>query len=333
MNSNQKKSINEKELEVLKFWTDNNIFEKSVANPAGIDPSHAGVGVWPKPDPTNGGRGESFSFYDGPPFATGTPHMGHILAGTIKDAIPRYHTMNGKSVRRVWGWDCHGLPIENMIEKELNLNSKKDIEEYGIDKFNAAAAASVLRYENEWKKIIPRLGRWVDMEHAYKTMDSNYTESVWWAWKTLYDKGLAYEGHKIMHVCTRCETPLAQSEVGLEYHDVTDMTVTVEFELINKKYNDKPLYVLAWTTTPWTLPGNTALAVNNSLNYVIVESIHEGKINYFIVAKSSVEKVFEKSDSYKILEDININDYIGEKYKPPFDFSKTFSTLLLATIK
>ncbi len=247
-NNQNKKSINDKELEVLKFWTDYNIFEKSIANPAGrVD-----------------GEIESFSFYDGPPFATGTPHHGHILASTIKDAIPRYHTMNGKSVRRIWGWDCHGLPIENMIEKELNLNSKKEIEEYGIDKFNKAAADSVLRYEEIWKKQIPRLGRWVDMEHSYKTMDSTYTESVWWVWKTLYDKGLAYEGHKIMHICPRCETPLAQSEVGLEYTDVTDLSVTTRFELV-----DEPrTFVLAWTTTPWTLPGNTALAVNKDIEYV-----------------------------------------------------------------
>jgi len=211
-NKQVKKTINEKELETLKYWQDNQIFEKSLESPAG----------------RKGEEIESFSFYDGPPFATGLPHHGHILAGTIKDAIPRYQTMNGKRVRRVWGWDCHGLPIENLVEKEFNLNSKKDIETYGIDKFNSAAAESVLRYEAEWKKAIPRLGRWVDMEKAYKTMDANYTETVWWVWKSLYDKGLAYEGHKIMHICPRCETPLAQSEVGLEYHDITDMTVTVE---------------------------------------------------------------------------------------------------------
>jgi isoleucyl-tRNA synthetase len=198
-NKQVKKTINEKELETLKYWQDNQIFEKSLESPAG----------------RKGEEIESFSFYDGPPFATGLPHHGHILAGTIKDAIPRYQTMNGKRVRRVWGWDCHGLPIENLVEKEFNLNSKKDIETYGIDKFNSAAAESVLRYEAEWKKAIPRLGRWVDMEKAYKTMDANYTETVWWVWKSLYDKGLAYEGHKIMHICPRCETPLAQSEVEI----------------------------------------------------------------------------------------------------------------------
>lgn len=317
MQNQNKKSINEKELETLKFWNDNQIFEKSLITHT--LPHAGGVrgGGEFEPGVENSG-GEAFTFYDGPPFATGMPHHGHVLAGTIKDAIPRYQTMKGKSVRRVWGWDCHGLPIENMIEKELNLNSKKDIETYGVGKFNEAAANSVLRYEEEWKKIIPRLGRWVDMEHPYKTMDATYTESVWWSWKTLYDKGLAYEGHKIMHICPRCETPLAQSEVGLEYHDVTDLSVTVEFELTDHKYNDKPLYVLAWTTTPWTLPGNSALAISKNINYVIVESEFENNINYFIVAKSKVEEMFKNSSAYKILEENVIEKYLGAKYKPPF---------------
>ncbi len=309
-NINVKKSVNEKELETLAFWGENKIFEKSLSKSSE----------------------KSYTFFDGPPFATGMPHHGTILAGTIKDIIPRYKTMQGYDVRRVWGWDCHGLPIENMIEKELNLKTKQDIEDLGIDKFTKACSDSVMRYDAEWKRIIPRLGRWVDMENAYKTMDSTYTESVWWAWKQLYDKGLAYEGYKIMHICPRCETPLAQSEVGLEYHDITDMTVTAVFELVNKKYNDNKLSVLAWTTTPWTLPGNTALAVNKNLEYVIVESdtgltpaLSQGEgektvtINYYIVAKKLVEKVFAKSESYKIVEEININDYIGESYIPVFE--------------
>src|SRR5690606_26382486 len=143
-------------------------------------------------------KGE-FVFYDGPPFATGLPHFGHILPGTIKDVIPRYKTMRGYKVPRRWGWDCHGLPIENLIEKELNLATKKDIEAYGIDKFNQKAKESVLRYDKEWNEVIPRTGRWVDMENAYKTMDSSYTESVWWSFKELYDKGLVYQGFKTMH--------------------------------------------------------------------------------------------------------------------------------------
>jgi isoleucyl-tRNA synthetase len=227
--------------------------------------------------------------------------------------------MQGYTVRRVWGWDCHGLPIENLIEKELNLNSKKDIEEYGIGKFTNACSESVLRYDKEWKNIIPRMGRWVDMEHAYKTMDATYTESIWWAWKELWNKGLAYEGYKIMHICPRCETPLAQSEVGLEYHDITDMSVTAEFELLDFKYENNPIYVLAWTTTPWTLPGNTALAINRNIEYVLVESKFEEALKYFVVAKSKAEHVFAKSESYKIIKDIKAEELIGLKYKPVFN--------------
>lgn len=284
-----RKTINEKELETLKYWEENDTFAKSLE-----------------------GKNKDFTFYDGPPFATGIPHHGHILAGTIKDVIPRYKAMNGYSVRRVWGWDCHGLPIENLIEKELNLNSKQEIETLGIEKFTDACAASVLRYDAEWKSIIPRLGRWVDMDHAYKTMDSTYTESVWWAWKQLYDKGLAYEGYKIMHICPRCETPLAQSEVSGEYVDLTDMTVTTKFELA-----DEPgTFVLAWTTTPWTLPGNTALAINKNLEYVKIKVADDE--SFYIVSKKLAEKVML---SKTIIEssDINIESYIGKKYLPPFN--------------
>lgn len=316
---NKKLSINEKELETLNFWNENKIFEKSILNPAGIGLDNKEINNENKKEEI-----KSFSFYDGPPFATGLPHHGHILAGTIKDVMPRYKTMTGHSVRRVWGWDCHGLPIENLIEKELNLNSKKEIEELGIEKFTKACAVSVLRYDTQWKSIVPRLGRWVDMDNAYKTMDWTYTESIWWAWKNLYQKGLAYEGYKIMHICPRCETPLAQSEVGLEYHDITDMTVTTEFKLKNKKYNNNDLYILAWTTTPWTLPGNTALAINKNLEYVIVEDKKINKetsleqIKYFVVAKKLSEKVFKNSEAYKVVKEINIDDYIGENYEPPF---------------
>lgn len=295
MSENIKKTINEKEIETQKYWEANDIFKKSIATPASKSPESA------------------YSFYDGPPFATGLPHHGHILAGTIKDAIPRYQTMNGKSVRRVWGWDCHGLPVENLIEKEAGLNSKKEIEEYGIGKFTNACSDSVLRYDKEWKEIVPRLGRWVDMNSAYKTMDWTYTESAWWAWSELYKKGLAYEGHKIMFICPRCETSLAQSEVAGEYQDITDMTVTAKFEL-----TDEPgTFVLAWTTTPWTLPGNTALAVNKSIEYVKVKC--EDDENFYIVAKNLSEKVFKDK---KIIEttDVSAESLIGKRYTPPFNY-------------
>ncbi len=291
------KSISEKEQEVLKFWEENNIFIKSIDMPAGEK-----------------ARG-NFSFYDGPPFATGLPHYGHILAGTIKDAIPRYQTMKGNSVRRVWGWDCHGLPIENLIEKKLGLASKKDIEDFGIDKFNRDAYESVLQYEEEWKGIVPRLGRWIDMDRPYKTMDSSYTESIWWAWKSLYEKKLAYEGNKMMHICPRCETTLAQSEVGMEYHDVTDLSVTAKFELV-----DEPgVFVLAWTTTPWTLPGNVALALHQDAIYVKVAI--EGQEGTYILAKERAEEVL-KGMSFTVLLELKGADLVGKKYLPVFPYFK-----------
>lgn len=320
-NQNTKKTINEKELEILKYWQENKIFQKSVESPAGKDFKKEARA--------------DYCFYDGPPFATGMPHHGHILAGTIKDSIPRYHTMQGKSVRRVWGWDCHGLPIENLVEKEFGLNSKKDIESFGVDKFNQAAANSVLTYESEWKKIVPRLGRWVDMDNPYKTMDWTFTESVWWAWKQLHDKGLVYEGSKMMHICPRCETPLAQSEVGLEYNDVTDISVTAEFELIEDSPSlvkrgpeVEPLgltYILAWTTTPWTLPGNTALAVNKDIVYVKVKAVREAREKYFILAKSRYEeyKTYAKDyASFEIVEEFLGEKLVGKSYKPLFDYYK-----------
>lgn len=299
-NSLKPLSVNEKELATLHFWEENAIFQKSVETPCSEAPKG------------------TFSFYDGPPFATGLPHHGSLMAGTVKDLIPRYQTMKGMSVDRMWGWDCHGLPIENLIEKKLGLASKKDIEEYGIDRFNRDAYNSVLEFESEWKKIIPRLGRWVDMSHPYKTMDATYTESIWWAWKMLYEKGYAYEGNKMMHICPRCETPLAQSEVGLEYTDVTDLSVTAEFELA-----DEPgTFVLAWTTTPWTLPGNTALALHREHTYIKVKSIHEGKTGNFIIAKSKFEEYFKDNEAAEIIEEFEREKLVGKRYTPLFPYFK-----------
>lgn len=310
-NSNTQKTISEKEKETLAFWNEHTIFEKSIEMPAGSEP-----------------KGH-FSFYDGPPFATGIPHHGTLMAGTVKDVIPRYQTMRGNSVRRVWGWDCHGLPIENLIEKKLGLASKKDIEEFGIDKFNRDAYESVLQYEAEWKNVIPRVGRFVDMEHAYKTMDATYTESIWWAWKTLCEKGLAYEGNKMMHICPRCETPLAQSEVGLEYHDVTDLSVTAKFELVDHTspegstgHVNQKTYVLAWTTTPWTLPGNTALAVHKDIVYAKVRSEVDGVVSHYILAKDKVEEYFNNIASKEIVETFTGETLVGKTYKPVFSYFK-----------
>src|SRR3989344_5901075 len=237
---------NKNELEILDFWQKNKIFEKSVES-----------------RPEN----KRYVFYDGPPFATGLPHYGHIPSSIMKDAVPRYWTMNGYRVERVWGWDCHGLPIENIVEKELGTKSKKEIEAMGVAKFNELCRSKVLGYVGEWEKTIRRLGRWVDMEHAYRTMDLSYMESVWWVFKQLWDKDLVYEDYRSMHICPRCETTLSQQEVSEGYKDVKDISVYVKFELVERPGT----YMLAWTTTPWTLPGNVALAVGKDIDYVEIE--------------------------------------------------------------
>ncbi len=302
------KKPSEIEEEVLKFWRQNKIFEKSVLKKS------------PKGD---------YIFYDGPPFANGLPHYGHILASIIKDVIPRYWTMKGYKVPRRWGWDCHGLPVENEVEKIFQLKAKKDIEKFGVRKFNEEAKKNVLLYADEWKKIIPRIGRWVDMENDYKTMDTNYTESVWWVFKTLYDKGLVYEGYKAMHLCPRCETTLANFEVSQGYKDITDISVVAKFELEDKSDAYAKTYVLAWTTTPWTLPGNAALAVNPKIDYVEVEILNKesGAIEKFILAEARKEAIL-KDREYKIIKKLKGSDLIGKKYKPLFDYYSSDKNLI-----
>jgi isoleucyl-tRNA synthetase len=282
----------EMEENILKFWDKNKIFEKSVSSR-------------PKSKP--------FSFYDGPPFATGLPHYGHLLAGTIKDVIPRYKTMQGYRVERIWGWDTHGLPIENIVEQELDFRTKAQIEEYGIDKFNEKCRSKVLAYADEWKKIVGRTGRWVDMENAYLTMDPQFMESVWWVFKSLFDKGLIYDGHKVMPYCPRCATPLSNFELGEGYKDKNDKAATVKFEL-----SDEPgTYLLAWTTTPWTLPGNLALSVGAEIQYVKVEK--NGK--FYILAKERLGD-YEKELGNKITAKFKGKTLVGKSYKPVMNFYK-----------
>jgi isoleucyl-tRNA synthetase len=300
-NKTLKSPAAEREEKILEFWSANNVFQKSVDR------------VAPKGD---------FVFYDGPPFATGLPHFGHVLPTSIKDAVPRYKTMQGFRVRRRWGWDCHGLPIENMIEKELGLATKKDILDYGIGKFNQKAKESVLRYADEWRTIIPRLGRWVDMENDYRTMDASYTESVWWAFKELHDKGLIYEGFKSMQLCPRCETTLSNFEVNQGYKDITDISVFVKFEL-SEKIEGAPTYFLAWTTTPWTLPGNVALAINPDITYVTIEIADEEKnLTYKLILAEDRLSIIKKE--YTVISKTKGADLVGKSYKPLFDYySKT----------
>ena len=218
--------------------------------------------------------GPDFVFYDGPPFANGLPHYGHLLTGFVKDAIPRYRTMRGHRVERRFGWDCHGLPAEVEAEKELGVSGRQRITELGIERFNDHCRTSVMRYTEAWEHYITRQARWVDMEHSYKTMDLPYTESVLWAFKTLYDRGLVYEGFKVQPFCWECETPLSVSEARQDdaYRERVDPAVTVGFDLLatgdgsggGDDLVTGPLRLLAWTTTPWTLPSNLALAVNPS---------------------------------------------------------------------
>lgn len=330
------------EEEILAYWDANDIFKKSVEKAA------------PKGD---------FVFFDGPPFATGTPHYGHIVASAIKDAVPRYFTMRGYRVERKWGWDCHGLPIENIAEKELGIRHKKEIEELGVAKFNDICRSKVLEYAEDWKKVMHRFGRWADMENAYKTMDRDYMESVWWVFKELWDKGLVYEDYRSMHICPRCETTLSQQEVSEGYKDVKDLSVIAKFELVDTptphpaEPGSSPqageqgtkTYVLAWTTTPWTLPGNVALAVGEDIEYVKVKDMWipadkenikpledlknpdavKIKEEYCILAKETFENhkhKFHNSDP-KIVETFTGSELVGKSYKPLFDYYAKDETL------
>jgi len=278
------------EEEILKFWKEKKIFEKS------LDARK---------------EAKLYSFFDGPPFATGLPHYGHILASTIKDVVGRYWTMKGYYVPRRWGWDCHGLPIENIIEKKLNISGKKEIEKIGVDKFNAACSEAVLTYAKEWGKMVERIGRWVDFKHSYKTMDSTYIESVWWALKEIFDKGLLYEGKKVLLYCPRCETPISNFEVAMDnsYQDIKEETVVVKFKLKKNDKFPKLTYLLAWTTTPWTLPANVALAIGDNIEYYLA---NDGKNNY-IIAK---ERAKEYLKGKKAIKTFRGKELVGLHYEP-----------------
>lgn len=293
----------EEELKVLDFWKKNNIFKKSISQRAGA---------------------EDFVFYDGPPFATGLPHFGHFIPSTIKDIIPRYKTMKGMKVERRFGWDCHGLPVENLIEKELGLNSKTDIEKYGVDKFNEKCRESVLRYVNEWKGTITRLGRWVDFEHDYKTMNPDYMESIWWVMKSLWDKGLLYEGHYILPYCPRCSTVLSNHELNLGgYKDVHDPAITIRFKVIKAgpKASDKEMengstYFIAWTTTPWTLPSNLGLTMGPDIDYVKVKDGDE----YYILAEARLGAYYKNPEELDIVWKKKGSELEGSRYEPLFPY-------------
>ncbi|MCH8888895.1 class I tRNA ligase family protein [Patescibacteria group bacterium] len=285
-----------REEEILAFWQKNQIFEKSLEKRA------------PK--------GE-FVFYDGPPFATGLPHAGNLLSSIIKDVIPRYKTMRGYHVRRRWGWDCHGLPIENMVEGELGLKTKKEIEEIGVEKFNQTCRDAVLRCEQQWKKYIDRIGRWVHFDDSYKTMDNSFIESVWWGLKQIYDKKLLYEGRKVLLYCPHCETPLAKAEIAQDrsYKDITEEAVTVKFKVKNPKKHNLPknTFLLAWTTTPWTLPGNVALAVGRDIVYGVVA---KGDEHVILATKILATGL---AGEYTKVKEIKGKELLGIEYEPLFE--------------
>jgi len=292
------------EEEVLKFWQDDDTFKKSVSQREGA---------------------EEYVFYDGPPFATGLPHFGHFIPSTIKDIIPRYQTMKGRKVERRFGWDCHGLPVETLIEKELGLNSKHEIEKYGIAAFNDKCKASVLRYTGEWQKTITRMGRWVDFDHDYKTMNPDYMESIWWVVKALWDKGMIYEGKYILPYCPRCSTVLSNHELALGYKDVNDPAITIRFKITrapkgvdDPEMTDGHTYFLAWTTTPWTLPSNLGLTMGPDIDYVKILDEQSG--DKYILAQARLASYYKDEKGYKVIYTRKGKDFLGAKYEPLFPY-------------
>ncbi len=281
----------DREKEVIDFWNEEHVFEESIKK-------------------TEGGR--EFTFYDGPPTANGKPHIGHVLTRVMKDIIPRYKTMKGMHVLRKAGWDTHGLPVELEIEKKLGLDGKQDIEKYGIEPFIAECKQSVWKYTNEWKLMSDRLAYWVDMDNPYVTYHDDYIESVWWALKTISDKGLLYKGYKIVPYCPRCGTALSSHEVAQGYKDVKEKSVYVKFAVKGRENT----YFLAWTTTPWTLPSNVALCMNAAYDYAEIKA-EDG--NTYILAKTLVDGLFE---NYELLSVKKGAEYEWTEYEPLFDFAR-----------
>lgn len=290
---NVNETFDERERRILSYWEKGRIFERSVEDKKGKT---------------------LFSFYDGPPFATGLPHYGHFLAGTIKDVVLRYKTMKGFWVPRRFGWDCHGLPIENEIEKAQNLSGASSIEEFGIARFNEECRKIVLRYSEEWKSLVMRMGRWVDFSHTYRTMDVTFMESVWWVFKQLYDKGLVYEGFKVMPFSAKLGTPLSNFEAGENYKDVDDPSLTVAFPLVDEPNTS----LLIWTTTPWTLISNLAVMAEGDIDYVKVKQKASGKMYYLAEARLPV---YDKDGTdYEVVERLKGAILEGKRYHPLFSY-------------
>jgi isoleucyl-tRNA synthetase len=284
------------EEDILSFWKDKKIFQKSLESTRGND---------------------AFVFFDGPPFATGLPHYGHLLAGTLKDIVPRYWTMRGNYVERRFGWDCHGLPVENEMEKEFKVSGKKDIEKIGIHLFNEACRSIVLRYTGQWESVVNRMGRWVDFENQYRTMDPAFMESIWWIFSQIWKKGLIYQGFRVQPYCPRCATPLSNFEVTEGYKEVQGPSITVSFPVAN----DPKTKFLVWTTTPWTLFSNVALAVGPKISYV---KIQDGE-DVFILAKDRMAAYYKDLSTVKVIEEFPGTKLVGMAYEPLFDHFKQVS--------
>jgi len=294
-----KLSFPKMEEEILRFWAEDGTFQKSLENR---------------------NDAKKYIFYDGPPFATGLPHYGHLLAGTIKDIAPRYQTMRGHFVERRFGWDCHGLPIEALAQEKLGLSGAADIVANGVDVFNETCRSMVLTYVEEWRKTVTRMGRWVDFDNDYKTMDVTFMETIWWVFKQLWDQGRVYQSHRIMPYSWKLNTPLSNFEAGSNYQDVQDPSVTVRVKLdvapAGLDIGDTPVYALIWTTTPWTLYGNLAICAGADIDYVAVRDVTEGSI--YLLAEARLSATYKKPEQYEILGSWKGADLLGLTYEPIF---------------
>ena len=297
---------------ILAFWKEDSTFEKSLKK--------------------NEGK-ERYKFYDGPPFATGLPHYGHLLAGTIKDIVPRYQTMRGKYVERRFGWDTHGLPIEALAQDALGVAGAPEIKKLGIDKFNEQCRSMVLKYVSEWRKMVTRMGRWVDFDHDYKTMQPEFMETIWWVFKQLWNQGRVYKSHRIMPYSWKLSTPLSNFEAGSNYKDVQDPTVTVRTpvvsfpegsrlaSLVSGPQSERPVvYLLVWTTTPWTLPENLAMCAGANIDYVAVRDVTDEAKPVYIMAKLRLPAIFKKPEQYEIIAEFKGTELKGTSYEPIFPY-------------
>ena len=282
---------------VLSFWAENDTFQKSIDNRA---------------------ENEEFVFYDGPPFATGLPHYGHLLAGTIKDIVPRYQTMRGHRVERRFGWDCHGLPIEALAQEALGLAGAPAIVEAGVDVFNEQCRSMVTTYVDEWEKSVTRMGRWVDFSNDYKTMDKDFMETIWWVFSELWNQGRIYRAHRIMPYSWKLNTPLSNFEAGRNYQDVQDPSITVRVKLHG--FEIENACALVWTTTPWTLPSNLAICAGPEIDYVAVRDIESGEV--YVLAEARLSAYYKKEEQYEVLKKMKGSDLAGLTYEPLFDYFK-----------